>query len=147
MGGSNELKLENQLCFPLYAAARKIVAAYGSHLKPLGLTYTQYILFLVLWEKDHVLVSDICSRLMLDSGTITPLLKKLETKGYLKRERSTEDERCVYIVLTESGQQLREQAKDIPQQICSCVPLTEQEVSQLYIMLYKILNNDKQTCY
>ena len=133
------LKLDNQLCFPLYAAARKVVAAYSPYLKPLGITYTQYILFLVLWEHDSILVSDICSRLMLDSGTVTPLLKKLEAKGYLVRERSTEDERCVYIKLTKTGRSLKEQAYDIPKQVGACVPLTADEAAALYAILHKIL--------
>ena len=89
----DEFKLENQLCFPLYAAARKITAAYTPLLKPLGITYTQYIVFLVLWEKDNISVGDLCEKLYLDSGTITPLLKKMEEKGWLSRTRSKMDER------------------------------------------------------
>ena len=134
------LKLDNQLCFPLYAAARKIVGAYTPYLKPLGLTYTQYILFLVLWEKDHLLVSEICERLMLDSGTVTPLVKKLETKGYLKRERCECDERCVYVILTDEGRAMKEKARDIPQKICSCSPLSMEQADDLHKMLYLIIN-------
>lgn len=135
------LKLDNQLCFPLYAAARKIVGAYTPYLKPLGLTYTQYILFLVLWENDNLLVSDICSRLMLDSGTVTPLLKKLEAKGYLKRERCECDERCVRVVLTAEGRALKEKAADIPKHIAECVPLPPEKAALLYSILYEILGN------
>ncbi len=133
------LKLENQLCFPLYAAARKIVGEYTPHLKPLGLTYTQYILFLVLWERDHLLVSEICERLMLDSGTVTPLLKRLEVQGYLRRERSEDDERCVYVVLTDKGYSLKDSVRDIPLKVGSCVGLTSEEAALLYKTLYKIL--------
>ena len=133
------LKLENQLCFPLYAAARKIVGEYTPHLKPLGLTYTQYILFLVLWERDHLLVSEICERLMLNSGTVTPLLKRLEVQGYLRRERSEDDERCVYVVLTDKGYSLKDSVRDIPLKVGSCVGLTPGEAALLYKTLYKIL--------
>ena len=113
------LKLGNQLCFPLYASAKEVVRQYKPFLDRVGLTYTQYITMMILWEahdsdpSGSMNVKALGERLFLDSGTLTPLLKKLETKGYLKRERSTEDERCVYIVLTESGQQLREQAKPL----------------------------------
>lgn len=133
------LMLDRQLCFPLYAAARKVVAAYTPYLKPLGLTYTQYILFLVLWEKDNILVSDICTRLMLDSGTITPLLKKLEVKGYLKRERCECDERCVRVLLTDEGRAMKEKASDIPIHIAQCVPLSPEKAALLYSILYEII--------
>ena len=89
-------KLEYQLCFPLYAAARKVVNAYTPFFKPLGITYTQYIVLLVLWEQKAVTVGELCRRLYLDNGTLTPLLKKLEEKGFLTRTRKTEDERVVH---------------------------------------------------
>lgn len=133
------LKLENQLCFPLYAAARRVVGSYTPYLKPLGLTYTQYILFLVLWEKDHITVSEICERLMLDSGTVTPLLKKLEAKGYLRRERCANDERCVIIALTDEGAAMKDKARDIPLKVGSCTPLPPEDAMQLYTLLYKLL--------
>ena len=135
------LKLENQLCFPLYAAARKIVGAYTPYLKPLGLTYTQYILFLVLWEKDHITVSEICERLMLDSGTVTPLLKKLEAKGYLRRERCDCDERCVSVILTEAGYAMKENAREIPMKVGSCLALSPEKAQELYSILYQLLEN------
>ncbi len=135
------LKLDNQLCFPLYAAARKITGAYTPYLKPLGLTYTQYILFLVLWEKDRVTVSDICEKLMLDSGTVTPLLKKLEAKGYLRRERCECDERCVIVVLTDEGRAMKEKVRDIPEKVGSCIKLPPERVEELYETLYMILND------
>lgn len=133
------LKLENQLCFPLYAAARKITGLYTPYLKPLGLTYTQYILFMVLWEEDHLPVGSIGERLHLDNGTLTPMLKKLESAGYLTRERSKADERSVIVTLTEKGRDLAEQAKKIPGEVGGCIPLTQKEGFQLYKLLYKIM--------
>ena len=135
------LKLKNQLCFPLYAASRKLVNNYTPYLKPLGLTYTQYILLLVLWEEDNITVSEICERLMLDSGTVTPLLKKLEAKGYLRRERCECDERCVKVVLTEEGSAFKDNVREIPQKLGSCVGLSAGKVRQLYELLYEILNS------
>ena len=107
------MKLSNQLCFPLYAAARNVTGLYTPWLKPLGLTYTQYVVFLVLWEKDAVPVSEIGERLMLDNGTLSPLLKKMEQAGYVERRRSAEDDRVVLITLTEKGRALQEQATEI----------------------------------
>lgn len=135
------LKLQNQLCFPLYASARKTVGLYTPYLKPLGLTYTQYIVFLVLWEKDGISVNKICERLMLDSGTITPLLKKLEKSGYIERVRSKQDERSVVVNLSEKGKKLKEQVKDIPLKIGSCINLSEDEAKMLYSILYKLMEN------
>ncbi|MBR4795437.1 MAG: MarR family transcriptional regulator, partial [Lachnospiraceae bacterium] len=109
-----QLKLENQLCFPLYACARKIVNAYTPYLKPLGLTYTQYIVFMVLWEKEEATVGELGKLLSLDAGTLTPLLKKLEKEGYIERKRSKEDERVTLIALTKKGDTLKEDCKDIP---------------------------------
>ena len=137
------LKLENQLCFPLYAAARKITGLYTPYLKPLGLTYTQYIVFMVLWEEDHLPVGSIGERLHLDNGTLTPMLKKLEAAGYLTRERSKADERSVIISLTEKGKALAETAKGIPHAVGGCVPLTVEESMTLYRLLYKILDPEK----
>lgn len=136
------LKLENQLCFPLYAAARKVVGAYTPYLKPLDLTYTQYILFLVLWEKDHVTVSEICDRLMLDSGTVTPLLKKLESKDYLRRERCENDERCVNVVLTDDGKAMKDKVKDIPLKVSRCNSISPEKAMQLYSLLYELIGGD-----
>lgn len=135
------LKLENQLCFPLYAAARKVVGEYTPFLKPLGLTYTQYILFLVLWEQDGLTVSEICEKLMLDSGTVTPLLKKLEAKDLLKRARCDCDERCVKVILTDEGKALKSKVSDIPLKVGSCIKLPPEDARQLYQTLYTILNS------
>ncbi|MBQ9324503.1 MAG: MarR family transcriptional regulator [Clostridia bacterium] len=134
------LKLNNQLCFPLYAAARQIVASYTPYLKPLGLTYTQYIVFLVLWEKREISVRDLCHMLHLDSGTLTPVLKKLETEGYLVRSRHAADERVVILNLTEKGSALKDACRMIPLQVGQCVQLTPEEALFLHRVLYKILD-------
>ena len=136
-----QLKLENQLCFPLYAAARAVVGKYGPLLKELGLTYTQYIVMMVLWENDGISVSDLGGKLHLDSGTLTPLLKKLENIGYVTRNRSKKDERVVLVSLTETGRGLKEKAAEVPGEVASCVPLTPEEAAALYGLLYKIIDN------
>ena len=133
------LKLENQLCFPLYACSRSIVNLYTPFLKPLGLTYTQYIVFLVLWEQDGITVGELGAKLHLDNGTITPLLKKMQDKGYVTRERSKSDERVVIVSLTDEGRALREEAVKIPASIGQCVPLEPEEASALYELLDKVL--------
>lgn len=108
------LKLENEVSFPLYAASKEIIHRYKPHLDALGLTYTQYLAMLVLWEDDELSVNQMGARLYLDSGTLTPLLKKLEAKGLITRERSQADERRVYVKLTDSGKQLRAKAAGVP---------------------------------
>ncbi len=138
-----QLKLDNQLCFPLYAAARKVVGLYTPYLKALGLTYTQYITLMVLWEHDGLPVGELGSRLFLDSGTLTPLLKKLADRGLLTRDRSREDERVVCVNLTEEGWQLREEVREVPAAVGSCVPVTPEEAQVLYGLLYKIIGKDK----
>ena len=110
--GYEAMKLANQLCFPLYAASRNVVSLYTPWLKPLGLTYTQYIVFLVLWEKDGITVGEICDQLMLDNGTLSPLLKKMQQAGYIDKKRSDEDDRVVLITLTAKGRALQEQVKE-----------------------------------
>ena len=137
------LKLENQLCFPLYAAARQVVSLYTPYLRTLGITYTQYIVFLVLWERDSIPVGELGRRLYLDNGTLTPLLKKLESAGYLTRSRAAEDERIVTVSLTESGRALREQAREIPLKVGSCIGLEEKDAVMLYDLLYKLLREEK----
>jgi len=133
------MKLSNQLCFPLYAASRNIVNLYTPHLKPLGLTYTQYLVLLVLWEKDGIPVGDICESLFLDNGTVSPLLKKLESIGLITKSRSPQDERIVTVSLTEKGRALQEKAADIPLKIGGCVKLEPQKAQQLYSLLYELL--------
>lgn len=134
-----QLMLESQLCFPLYAAARRIVNAYTPLLKPLGLTYTQYIVFLCLWEYGETTVGELCRRLHLDNGTITPLVKKMEEAGYLTRSRGPEDERVVHVRLTERGWEMREKARDVPQAVGRCVKLEPREAMTLYQLLHTLL--------
>ena len=137
------MKLANQICFPLYAAARNVTGLYTPYLKPLGLTYTQYLVFLVLWEQDGVSVSRIGEKLMLDNGTLSPLLKKLEQEGYIERRRSVEDDRVVEIYLTEEGRALQEKAKDVPLRVAGCIDLPSEKAQQLYALLYELLENQK----
>ena len=137
------MKLINQLCFPLYAAARHVTGLYTPVLKPLGLTYTQYIVFLVLWEKDGLTVGDIGEKLLLDNGTLSPLLKKMEKAGYVKRQRSREDERVVVITLTEEGRALQEKSKDVPAKVANCLDLPPEKAQILYGLLYELLDNQK----
>ena len=135
-----QLHLDSQLCFPLYAVSRKIVSLYTPFLKPLGITYTQYLVLLALWENDSTTVGELCHRLYLDNGTITPLLKKMEETGLVLRSRSKDDERVVIVSLTEAGWQLRSRVKDIPFQIGSCVPLAQNEAESLYRLLHMLLS-------
>ena len=135
-----QLRLDSQLCFPLYAASRKIVNFYTPYLKPFGITYTQYLVLLALWEHGNGSVGELCSRLYLDNGTVTPLLKKMEEAGLLLRSRSNQDERVVIVSVTEKGWQLREKVKDIPFQVGSCVPLNQYEAETLYSLLRTFLS-------
>lgn len=135
------LKLENQLCFPLYACSKEIIRRYKPFLDPLDLTYTQYITLLVLWEKKTVNVKELGDRLYLDSGTLTPLLKKLEAKGLVTRTRSSTDERSVDIALTDAGAALRQQAAKIPEKMGSCVSLSHEDAQTLYRLLYAVISN------
>ena len=139
MNIDESMKLDSQLCFPLYAAARKITSLYTPYLKPLGITYTQYIMFLVLWEKDEITVGELCRRLRLDTGTVTPMLKNTEKQGLIRRKRSEEDERVVVISLTDEGKALYKKAKGIPEKIGPCVKLAKDEATELYRVLYKLL--------
>lgn len=125
------LKLENQLCFSLYTGARSMVRKYKPFLDPLNITYTQYICLLVLWEKDKISVKELGERLVLDSGTLTPLIKKLETQGLLRRVRQTMDERMISIELTEKGLALKDDAKDIPYKIVQCLNIDIKQAIQL----------------
>ena len=137
------MKLSNQMCFPLYAASRSVINLYTPWLKPLGLTYTQYLVFLVLWEEDGITVGEICSRLMLDNGTLSPLLKKMQQAGYVDRKRSEEDDRIVLITLTEEGRALQEKAKEIPGKVAECIDLPPEKAQMLYSLLYELLENRK----
>ena len=135
------LKLGRQLCFPLYAAAKEVVNRYAPLLDGIGLTYTQYIAMLVLWERGSVGVKELGECLYLDSGTLTPLLKRLEGKGLVRRARSSEDERAVIVTLTEAGVRLNERAAEIPEKMRECMPLSAEEARTLYALLYKLLEN------
>ena len=137
------LKLENQLCFPLYVCSKEIIRRYKPFLDPLDLTYTQYITLIVLWEKRMVSVKELGECLYLDSGTLTPLLKKLEAKGLIERKRCPHDERCVNITLTKQGEDLREKAMAVPGLMSACVALDPAEAMQLHATLHKILGSLK----
>ena len=138
------LKLEKQLCFPLYAASKEVIRKYKPFLDEINMTYTQYITMLVLWEHNNINVKELGEKLFLDSGTLTPLLKTLEQKGYLKRNRSSEDERNLIVSLTNDGIKLREKAKDVPSKIGKCINISQDEAFNLYKILYKILDNKEK---
>jgi len=140
-GKYDSLKLENQLCFPLYACSKEIVRRYKTYLDRLDLTYTQYIVMMVMWEEKELNVKELGDKLFLDSGTLTPVLKKLEAKGYVTRERSKIDERTLIVTLTDSGKELREMAVDIPVGMRGCLKLSDEEMIQLRTMLGKILSD------
>lgn len=128
------LKLENQVCFPIYAASRLVTRLYQPYFDKLDITYPQYLVFLLLWEKDNRNVSDISHCLYLESSTLTPLLKRMEAKGYIKRKRSAEDERSVFIQLTARGKKLEEKASAIPMQIVSKMQTEEISVDEILKM-------------
>ena len=136
---NERLKLENQLCFPLYACAKEVVRAYTPLLEPWGLTYTQYIAMMVLWEHKSISVKELGKLLFLDSGTLTPMLKKMERNGWLCRERSHDDERVVIISITDIGEALQEKVADIPVKMAQCVKLNNEEAMQLYVLLHKMM--------
>ena len=139
--GYEQLKLENQLCFPLYAAAKEVVRKYKPYLDELDLTYTQYITMMVLWENESMNVKELGSKLYLDSGTLTPLLKKLESKGYITRCRCKEDERNLIIQITKKGEALKEKAFHIPGSMTEkWINISEEEIKVMYHALYKLLS-------
>ncbi len=135
----DSLKLENQICFPLYAASRKVTSKYRTVLAELDLTYTQYISMMVLWEHGELNVKELGERLYLDSGTLTPVLKSLEQKGYVERKRSSTDERVLNVTLTETGLSLRDRALSVPYEMASCVSLSIEEAIELQRLLNKLL--------
>lgn len=135
------LLLDNQLCFPLYAAAKEVVRRYTPFLAPFDLTYTQYIAMMVLWEKKTVSVNELGKQLMLDSGTLTPLLRKLEDKNYLLREKSTKDGRQLIVSLTPEGASLKDKMVVVPQKMGTCVHLSPEETTELKRLLKKVTNN------
>ena len=133
------LKLENQLCFPMYACAKEIVRRYRPYLDELGITYTQYITMMVMWEHEKIISTDLSAYLHLDYGTLTPVLKKLETMGMIKRKRAAKDERLLEIELTDAGRGLREKAGHIPGKMSDLLGLSAKEAKSLYELLYKTL--------
>lgn len=137
----DSLKLENQLCFPLYAAAREVIKQYHTPLDNIDLTYTQYITMMVFWQEKCLSVKELGQKLYLDSGTLTPVLKSLEAKGFVTRSRSIDDERIVIASVTEKGMSLRDSALAVPQQVAGCIRLEPSEAMQLYKLLYKILDS------
>ncbi len=133
------LKLERQICFPLYAASREIIKQYKPFLDKIDLTYTQYIAMMLLWDKKSMTAKEMGDRLYLDSGTLTPLLKKMEEKGLLTRNRAAADERNLQVSITEKGDALKIQAAEIPAEVVKCSKLDPEEAICLYRILYKIL--------
>ena len=135
----NALKLENQLCFPLYACAKEVVKRYKPFLDEIDLTYTQYIAMMVMWDKETLNVKELGEYLLLDSGTLTPLLKTLEKKGFVTRERSKEDERNLIVKVTDEGMKLRDKAINIPAKMAGCIKFDKEDAKELYTLLHKML--------
>ena len=138
------LKLDNQLCFPLYACAKEIVRRYKPFLDEIELTYTQYIAMMVLWEEREINVKELGSRLYLDSGTLTPVLKRLEQKGLITRQRDDKDERVLIVSITKEGDELKDKAVEIPVKMAGCVSLEPQDAAELYRLLHKLLAGFEQ---
>ena len=134
------LLLDSQLCFPLYACAREVVKRYRPLLDGIGLTYTQYIAMMVLWETPCISSRQLGRRLFLDSGTLTPVLKKLESMGYINRKRDEKDERNLILTLTEAGEALKERAALIPPEMSACIRMDPQDAIQLYTLLHRLLD-------
>lgn len=135
------LKLVNQLCFPLYTASRLVTKCYQPLLNKLNLTYPQYLVLLVLWEEDEVRLSYIAAKLQLQSNTLTPLLKRMEELNFVKRVRSSEDERSIIISLTEKGKSLRKEAVHVPEHLSKSLKIMPEEARQLYDLLYRLISN------
>ena len=140
----DSLKLENQLCFPLYLCSKEIIRKYTPYLSKIDLTYTQYIVMMVMWDKKQMNVKELGEYVYLDSGTLTPLLLKLEKKGYITRTKAEDDARNLILEVTSKGMKLRDKASDIPQEMSKCVKLSEDEAKVLYKTLYKILDYFKE---
>ena len=138
------LRLDNQLCFPLYACAKEIVRRYKPFLDEIDLTYTQYIVMMVLWEEREINVKELGSRLYLDSGTLTPVLRRLEQKGLITRQRDDKDERVLIVSITKEGDELKDKAVEIPIKMAGCVSLEPQDAAELYGLLHKLLAGFEQ---
>ena len=140
----DNLKIENQICFPLDACAKEVTRRYKPLLDKLDLTYTQYIVMMVMWDKKQMNVKELGEYVYLDSGTLTPLLLKLEKKGYITRTKAEDDARNLILEVTSKGMKLRDKASDVPQEMSKCVKLSEDEAKVLYRTLYKILDYFKE---
>ena len=138
---NDSLKLKNQLCFPIYLCSKEIIRKYTPWLDEIDLTYTQYIVMMYFWEKEKSNVKEIGKTLLLDSSTLTPLLKKLESKGFITRVRYTIDERNLEVQITEKGRKLKDKAKLIPEKMGKCIALSEEEATTLYSLMHKVLMN------
>lgn len=139
----DSLKLENQLCFPLYACSREVIKKYTPLLSEINLTYTQYLTMMVMWESKSISVKKLGEKLHLDSGTLSPMLKALEKRGLITRARSEDDERVLVVNITEEGENLKELARDIPSKLAGCVCLEPDEAKTLYNLLYKLIKGIK----
>ena len=135
----DSLCLKNQLCFPLYVCAKEVIRRYKPLLDELDLTYTQHVVMMYMWEKESGNVKEIGNALLLDSGTLAPLLKKLEAKGFITRVRSKVDERNLEIEITEEGMALRDKALTVPAEMSKCVALTKEEAETLCRLIHKVL--------
>lgn len=133
----DELRLENQFCFPLYACAKEVIRRYRKPLRELNLTYTQYLCMIVLWEHGGMTEGELGEKVHLESGTLAPLLKRLEKSGFIKRIRPENNERILYLSLTKEGEMLKERAKVIPSVMQRCIPLPEDDLIQLTALLNK----------
>ena len=140
MNEFDPLKLDNQICFPLYAASREVIKRYHPLLADLDLTYTQYVCMMVLWEHRSISSRELGEKLFLDSGTLTPVLKSMEAKGLITRARSSRDERVLTVTLTKEGMALRKKAEDVPAKLAGCVKMDPADAIQLHSLLYKLLN-------
>ncbi len=137
----DSIRLDHQLCFPLYAASKEIVKRYKPFLDEIDLTYTQYIAMMVMWEHKQINVKQLGSYLFLDSGTLTPVLKKLEQKGLITRERDKEDERVLVVTITDKGEALKDEAIKIPPEMVKCINLSPEASKELYDLLYQMLDH------
>ncbi len=144
MEAPENLKLENQICFPLYVIAKEITGLYRPFLDELDMTYPQYLVMMVLWEHDGMTVSCIGEKLYLDSGTLTPLLKRLEAKGLITRQRKKEDERVVEIFITEAGKQLKSRACSVPEKIIASTKVDPEELIRLKESVQNIIKTLKE---
>lgn len=134
-----KIKLKNQVCFPIYLCSKEIIKKYNPLLSELDLTYTQYVVMMFFWERESSNLKELAQTLMIDPSTLTPLLKKIEKKGYIKRERAKDDERNLVITLTEEGEALKDKALVIPDKMRKCVDMSDDEIHQLLALTKKLL--------